>query len=212
MARDVEELLQRLFDRAPDGMVVMRVDDGLIVLVNEAFGRLLGHPVDQIVGHNSAEFGLWPAPPRAGRRCSGNCSPTKPGCAIHLQTRDGGLREVEISADIIEIDGLAHTFAITRDVTARKNAERALRANEERFRTLVASSRDPILVTDAAGLLTYASPGVQFLLGYDGEALLGTPERDLFHPEDLGMRETMVSRLVRGGSAGVARRAANAPP
>ena len=60
--RGVEGLLQRLFDRAPDGMVVMRVDDGLIVLVNEAFGRLLGHPVDQIVGHNSAEFGLWPAP------------------------------------------------------------------------------------------------------------------------------------------------------
>ena len=40
----------------------MRVGDGLIVLVKEAFGRLLGHPVDRIVGHNSAEFGLWLAP------------------------------------------------------------------------------------------------------------------------------------------------------
>ena len=49
-----------------DGLVVMRASDGLIVLVNEAFGRLLGLPVEGIVGHNSAEFGLWSAPAQRG--------------------------------------------------------------------------------------------------------------------------------------------------
>lgn len=44
----------------------------------------------------------------------------------------------------------ASRFAITRDVTARTSAERDLRASQERFRTLVANSRDPILVTDVA--------------------------------------------------------------
>ena len=34
VAESVEGLLQRLFDRAPDGLVVMRASDGLIVLVN----------------------------------------------------------------------------------------------------------------------------------------------------------------------------------
>ena len=66
MADRVAGLLQRLFDRALDGLVVMRASDGLIVLVNEAFGRLLGLPVKGIVGHNSAEFGLWPAPAQRG--------------------------------------------------------------------------------------------------------------------------------------------------
>ena len=119
-----------------------------------------------------------------------------------MRTRDGGLREVEISVDIVEIDGVAHTFAITRDVTARKSAERDLRASEERFRTLVASSRDPILVTDAAGVLTYCSPAVEYLLGYGADDLVGTSERDLIHPEDLRFRDAMVSRLVREGAPG----------
>ena len=120
-----------------------------------------------------------------------------------MQTRDGELREVEISADLVEIDGVAHTFAITRDVTARKSAERDLRASEERFRTLVASARDPILVTDAAGVLTYCSPAVGFVLGYGAVDLVGTSVRDLIHPDDLGFRDEMVSRLVREGAAGL---------
>ena len=205
MAESVEGLLQRLFDRAPDGMVVMRASDGLIVLVNEAFGRLLGLPVEGIVGHNSAEFGLWPAPAQRGEvQRSVLAEGARLAVESRLSTRDGGLREVEISADIVEIDGVDHAFAITRDITSRKSAERALRASEERFRSLLAGSRDPILVTDAAGVLTYCSPGVEYLLGYKAEDLVGTRELDLFHPEDLGVREAIVSRLVRAGAPGAA--------
>ena len=115
---------------------------------------------------------------------------------MRLRTRAGGLRDVEISADIVEFAGVAHTFAITRDVSARKNAERALRDSEERFRALVTSSRDPILVTNAVGVLTYCSPGVDYLLGYVAEDLVGTAERDLFHPEDLRIRDARRRRLL----------------
>ncbi|MGZ4617579.1 MAG: putative bifunctional diguanylate cyclase/phosphodiesterase [Frankiaceae bacterium] len=197
MADDVE-LLRRLFERAPDGMVVLRVADGLIVLVNAAFSRLLDCPVDQIVGRASAEFGLWPAPAERARvlrsvRAHGPSMPME----MRLRTRAGGLRDVEISADIVEFAGVAHTFAITRDVSARKNAERALRDSEERFRALVTSSRDPILVTNAVGVLTYCSPGVDYLLGYVAEDLVGTAERDLFHPEDLRIRDARRKRLLQ---------------
>ena len=62
-----------------------------------------------------------------------------------------------------EIDGVDHAFAITRDITAPRAPRGALRASEERFRSLLAGSRDPILVDpDAAGVLTYCSPGVEY--------------------------------------------------
>ncbi len=57
----------------------------------------------------------------------------------------------------------------------------------ERFRSLVTSATDLILTTDATGIITYASPSAQHVLGYTHESLLGTTIADLIHPDDLGL-------------------------
>src|SRR5450756_3144720 len=85
--------------------------------------------------------------------------------------------------------------SINRDISARKQTERALQASEERFRTLVYSSRDAILVTDTSGVLTYCSPGVEHVLGYEPVELVCTRERDLLHPDDLALRDDRLARL-----------------
>ncbi len=194
-----ESILQRLFDRAPDGLVVTRLRDGRIVLVNEAFGRLLGYPPSELTGRSSDEFDLWPdaaerGPVTATLLAGGSRQPIE----SRLRTRDGRTVDVEISAELVEIDGEPHAFGITRDIAARKEAERELRAKEERYRTLVQSSRDAILVTDATGRLTYCSPGVEYILGHPVDDLIGTSERDLIHPDDLRIRDRLLERLLTG--------------
>ena len=155
-----EVLLQRFFDRAPDGLVVTRLRDGRIVLVNEAFGRLLGYPPSELTGRKLRRVrplaGRGRARTRSWSLLSGG---SHPPVESTLRTRDGRTVDVEISTELVDIDGEPHAFGITRDIAARKEAERELRANEERYRTLVQSSRDAILVTDATGRLTYCSPG-----------------------------------------------------
>jgi PAS domain-containing protein len=55
-------------------------------------------------------------------------------------------------------------------------AERALRASEERFRSLVQSSSDVISIVDADGAVRYHSESVRRVLGYDpGELVDGDP-------------------------------------
>ena len=175
-----EVLLQRLFDLAPDGLVVTRLRDGLIALANEAFGRLLGYPTSSLVGRKSEEFGPWPdASERDEVMVTLSAGGSHASVESTLRTRDGRTLDVEISTELVDIAGEPHAFAITRDVSARKQAERELRANEERYRTLVQSSRDAILVTDATGRLTYCSPGIEFILGYPAADLVGTRERRL---------------------------------
>ena len=196
-----EILLQRLFDLAPDGLVVTRLRDGLIALANDAFGRLLGYATSDLVGRNSDEFGLWPdGTERDQVMAMLSSRQSHPSVESTLRTRDGRTLDVEISMELVDIAGEPHAFAITRDVSARKQAERELRGNEERYRTLVQSSRDAILVTDASGLLTYCSPGIEFILGYPAADLVGTRERDLIHPDDLRIRDLVLERLIAGRS------------
>jgi diguanylate cyclase (GGDEF)-like protein/PAS domain S-box-containing protein len=74
--------------------------------------------------------------------------------------------------------------ALSAEVDERKAAERALRASEERFRSLVQNSSDVISIVDADGGVRYHSESVRRVLGYDpGELVDGDP-LTLVHPDD----------------------------
>jgi diguanylate cyclase (GGDEF)-like protein/PAS domain S-box-containing protein len=59
-----------------------------------------------------------------------------------------------------------------------------LRSSEERFRSLVQNASDIITVVDLEGIVVYESPSVERILGYEHEALVGTPILDMMHPDD----------------------------
>jgi len=80
---------------------------------------------------------------------------------------------------------LQQTIAMVEDITARHEAEAALRHSEGRGRALLEHTADVIAIVDADGRRRYGNPALGRLLGYaDGEAL---PFRDfdLVHPDDL---------------------------
>jgi diguanylate cyclase (GGDEF)-like protein/PAS domain S-box-containing protein len=73
---------------------------------------------------------------------------------------------------------------LTTEVEERKTAERALRASEERFRSLVQNSSDVISIVDADGAVRYHSESVRRVLGYDPAELLDSDPLSLVHPDD----------------------------
>lgn len=85
----------------------------------------------------------------------------------------------------------------TEVITERKLAELALRASEERFRSLVETSSDWVWATDQSGRYTYASPKVRDLLGYEPQEVIGRRPYDLMPPEEA----ERVERLVRADLA-----------
>lgn len=60
----------------------------------------------------------------------------------------------------------------------------ALRASEERFRSLVETTSDWVWEVNATGVYTYASPKVRELLGYEPEEVIGRTPFDFMHPGD----------------------------
>ena len=55
----------------------------------------------------------------------------------------------------------------------RKLTTAALKASEQRFRSLIENASDIILILDSQGVLTYVSPSVKRILGYTPEKVLG---------------------------------------
>lgn len=74
-----------------------------------------------------------------------------------------------------------------QDITARVQAEQALRDSEQRFRNLADNSADWIWTIDLNGYHTYSSPSTVAILGYRTEEFLKLDATTLVHPDDLGL-------------------------
>ena len=86
---------------------------------------------------------------------------------------------------------------LTAEVEERKAAEAALRASEERFRSLVQNSSDVITIVDAERLIRYQSESVRRVLGYEPAELATTDLLMLVHPDDQERVARFVSEAAR---------------
>jgi len=82
--------------------------------------------------------------------------------------KDGTIVDVEIMTNYVSKDGRDYSFAFSRDITRRKQAEDALRESEERFEVLAESSLDGILVTDLEGRVLTANHACLAVFEIDG--------------------------------------------
>ncbi|MFO7591909.1 MAG: PAS domain S-box protein [Acidimicrobiia bacterium] len=104
---------------------------------------------------------------------------------MRLRHRDGSYRTVDSIGESRLDDPAVHGIVLNiRDITDRADAERELRSVQERFRSLVQHASDVITVVDAEGKISYASPSMAHVLGYDPVEVIGTNALDLVHPDD----------------------------
>jgi diguanylate cyclase (GGDEF)-like protein/PAS domain S-box-containing protein len=117
--------------------------------------------------------------------------------------KDGTLVDVSISiAPIRGEDGsVVGTISVLAGITARKEAEEALRNSERRIQSLLRHSSDLVIVWNAKGVITYASPSVTRFTGYEIGQAIDRREARLVHPDD---EEHVIRALdeVRSGPPG----------
>ena len=86
-----------------------------------------------------------------------------------------------------ETGAVAGVLVTLLETTARVRSEAALRASEERFRTLLQNVRDyAIFLLDEAGYITEWSEGATRVFGHSDKAVVGRHVSILFSPDDVG--------------------------
>ena len=89
-------------------------------------------------------------------------------------------------------------IGVTRDISERKQAEEALRESEEKYRTVLESNPDPVVVYDIEGKVTYFNPAFTRVFGWTLAERLGN-KMDVFVPAE-AWRETkmMIEKVLAG--------------
>ena len=111
---------------------------------------------------------------------------------IRARHRDGHWLWLETTLNRYrDAEGVMHSVALARDVSAERDQQEALRRGEARYRRLADVSREWITESDAEGRILYASANSKELLGLGPDRMVGTTPYLRIHPDD-------VSRVVEG--------------
>lgn len=86
------------------------------------------------------------------------------------------------------------TFGISRDITEHKRAEAALKASEEKYRSIFDNIRDVYFETFVDGTLLEISPSIEELSAYQREELIGTSFLNLYAMPE---KSTELVKLLR---------------
>ena len=100
--------------------------------------------------------------------------------------KTGEVMFMEVSAYVTTLNGRVVSITHNQDVTERLNAEKELKASEEKYAALFMGASDAIFVADAeTGVLTDANEQAGRLIGRSKEEIIGMHQTLLHAPEDL---------------------------
>ena len=95
-----------------------------------------------------------------------------------------------------EKTAVTHAIVVTRDVTDRWQAERAVRESEEQFRTLMQSATDAIILAGSDGNMIACNQAAREMFGRTSEEVIGQPLTLLMPDRYRRAHETGVRRGV----------------
>ena len=143
VAQDRDGLFQTAFHNSPAMHSIVRLPDNVIVEVNEAFGRMLGYRREDVLGKTPAELRFWVKPEllpifREQLQTKGRVR----NFELEIRARDGSIRTVLLSSQVVSIDGVPHSMNAGVDITDRKLAEARLHENESRLQKALETERE----------------------------------------------------------------------
>ncbi len=192
-----------VFRVSPISMAITRLSDNCLLDVNEAWQVMTGFQKEEVLGHSILEFASWADPSERQKLLQqlkehGQIQ----NFEFQLMHRSGEIRQLLMSADLIELAGEACMVSLALDITERKKTEEELHRSKERFHALVQNSADLIAVIDETGIIQYASPTSERILGYTTAESIGRNFIEWVHPEDIPLAlESLISRSREAGTA-----------
>jgi PAS domain S-box-containing protein len=177
--------------------------DGLLTFVNEAFCRFHGKTSVELLGTNFFQT-LSEEDAAVPLSYINSLPPDEPVVSFdhRLHSPDDKIvwHQYRVRR-LFEKKGDTREFqAVIQDITPRKQSEQALRASEEKYRSLVDNIPDVVWTADSNRDLIYISGNVVKVLGYHADELLGGQSwLNRIHPEDAARVEQAYQKLFSDG-------------
>ncbi len=176
-----EDKFTRAFHASPDAINLTRLSDGTYLEVSEGFEKISGWTREEAIGRTALELNIWVDPKDRERaveliRKHGEYT----GLEIAFRQKDGSILTGLMSGKRMDVGDIPCLLSVTRDITDRKVAESALRAAEQRLRTVLANSEAVIYQLDPDGRFTLSEGLGLAHLGLSPGQVVGMSALDLY--------------------------------
>jgi PAS domain S-box-containing protein len=168
--------------------------DGVSLLANAIAMARIGKGAQDVIGKRMSDV-ISPDLARARmQRLREVVSSARP---VEFEDERAGMHFHHSFYPVLDAAGVVTSVvSFSRDITARKRAEEALRESEERFRTITETSRTPVGVGSLDGTILYVNRAYEEVFGYSASEILGMKAPDLYwDPAD---RQKWVDALREG--------------
>jgi diguanylate cyclase (GGDEF)-like protein/PAS domain S-box-containing protein len=196
--RKSEERYHGLFEGVPVGLY-RTTPAGRMLDANAALVRILGYPdLESLLETRVGDLYLDPEDRLRWQRAFEGSGPVQSFEARVRRHADGEAIWVRFTVRAVrgEAGEVLHYEGALEEVTDRRRAEEALRASEERFRSLVQNASDLISILDADGTVRYESPSHLRVLGLAPETHAGRSLLELVHLEDRHVVDEALRQLL----------------
>lgn len=193
------KLIQSILAQDPDAILICD-SAGTVIYASEATHLLcgrntIGEPVDAILAAIQASG----RPLRLADIQSGAVNREM----LVRTGEDENMRQLLLrSATFGPEDEIAGSVIVMTDISDLKKAEEALRESEQRYRSIVETSREGIWTSDREGVVTFANDQMARMLGYSREDFVG---RHFQEPAPGQSEKEALEEAMRRGGQGMGR-------
>lgn len=199
--RESEERYRNIMENSGVGFIIH--DGQSVMYTNDRTREILGYGVETF--STVAEFmEMVPSDDRKKmldylpRRLAGDASVPRT-YDTRVRRSDGSMAVLELSQTLMNLGGRKVIVVALNDITDRVIAEQAVKASEERYRTLIESSGDAIMIASPKGTILFANKASTRLSGKTSEQMIGDSVYDFVHPDE---KDSTRRKFVREWDAG----------
>jgi len=178
----------RLLAETSTDMISQHDREGTYLYVSPVCQALTGYAPEDLIGHPASEF-IYPDDKQiAGQWLARLVEGPATACIEYrIMRKDGNCIWFESTVRSIERDGVVTEIHVaSRDVTARKLADKALKKSENLYRTIFENTGTAMLISENDMTISLANSECERLTGYVREDIVGMMKlTDFVEPSDL---------------------------
>jgi PAS domain S-box-containing protein len=187
MLRQSEKKYRTILENITDGYYEVDLA-GNFTFFNDSMCKMLGYSKNEIIGMNDRQYTDKENARKVYQAFNKvyNTGKSAVGFDWELTRKDGTKIIVEASITLIRNpEGEPIGFrGVVRDITERKQAEKALQEAKTHFEDLFETANELIITTDAEGWVLRLNKEVEKLSGYSKKELIGKSILEIAYPED----------------------------